>query len=161
MVKNDITLPREFVMIGRGITLIEDTGKKLDPNFNAAEELKKLSRKIIVNKYKPERIAKVGLNYLLQLEHLAKDLPDTINSTLSKLEEGDIEVKVRLADISEIANQLSVALILASLILGSSLALLSDVGPTLFDIPLLGLIGFLFSAILGGFLVIEYMLERD
>ena len=161
MVKNDITLPREFVMIGRGITLIEDTGKKLDPNFNAAEELKTLSRKIIVNKYKPERLAKVGLNYLLQLEHLAKDLPDTINSTLSKLEEGDMEVKIRLADVNELANQLSVALILASLILGSSLALLTDIGPRLFDIPILGLVGFVFSAILGGFLVLEYMLERD
>ena len=45
--------------------------------------------------------------------------------------------------------------------MGSSLALLTDVGPTLFDIPLLGLIRFVFSAILGGFLVIEYMLERD
>ena len=161
MVKNDITLPREFVMIGRGITLIEDTGKKLDPNFNAAEALKTLSRKIIVNKYKPERLAKVGLNYLLQLEHLAKDLPDTINSTLSKLEEGDMEVKIRLADVNELANQLSVALILASLILGSSLALLTDIGPRLFDIPILGLVGFVFSAILGGFLVLEYMLERD
>ena len=97
----------------------------------------------------------------MQLEHLAKDLPDTINSTLAKLEEGDMEVKIRLADVNELANQLSVALILASLILGSSLALLTDIGPRLFDIPILGLVGFVFSAILGGFLVLEYMLERD
>lgn len=161
MVKNNVVLPREFVMIGRGIALIEDTGKKLDPQFNAASELKKLSRKIVINKYKPERLAKVSLNYLLQLEHLAKDLPDTINNTISKIEEGDIEVNLKHEGISELANQLSVSLILSALIMGSSLALLTDVGPTLFDIPLLGLVGFVFSAILGGFLVIEYMLERD
>ena len=65
MVENNIALPREFVMIGRGIALIEDTGKKLDPTFNAAEELKKLSRKIVINKYKPERIAKSSINYRL------------------------------------------------------------------------------------------------
>ena len=161
MVKNNIILPREFVMIGRGISLIEDTGKKLDPQFNAATELKKLSRKIVLNKYKPRRLTIASLNYLLQLEHLAKDLPDTINSTISKIEEGNIEINLKHAEISELANQLSVSLILSALILGSSLALLRDVGPTLYDIPLLGLIGFLFSAILGGFLVIEYMLERD
>lgn len=161
MVKNNVTLPREFVMIGRGIALIEDTGKKLNPSFNAATELKKLSKDIVINKYKPGRLARVSMNYLLQLEHLAKDLPDTINNTISKLEEGNIEVNLKHAGISELANQLSVSLILSALILGSSLALLSDVGPTLFEIPLLGLVGFVFSALLGGFLVVEYMLERD
>lgn len=29
MIKNNIVLPKEFVMIGRGIAIIEDTGKKL------------------------------------------------------------------------------------------------------------------------------------
>ena len=147
MVKNNVILPREFVMIGRGITIIEDTGKKLDPEFNAATELKKLSRKIVLNKYKPRRLTSASLNYLLQLEHLAKDLPDTINSTISKIEEGNIEINLKHAEISELANQLSVSLILSALILGSSLALLRDVGPTLYDIPLLGLFGFLFSRI--------------
>ena len=47
MIKHNIQLPREFVMIGRGMALIEDTGMKLDPEFNAVTELKKLSRKIM------------------------------------------------------------------------------------------------------------------
>ncbi|MBQ9160427.1 MAG: AarF/ABC1/UbiB kinase family protein [Methanobrevibacter sp.] len=161
MIKNNVILPREFVMIGRGIALIEDTGKKLDPNFNAATELKKLSRKIIINKYKPKRLSKVTIDYLLQLEHLAKDLPDTINRTISKIEEGDIEVKLKHEGISALANQLSVSLILSALIIGSSLAILADKGPKLFDIPALGLVGFVFSAVLGAFLVIEYMIERE
>lgn len=160
MVKNNVVLPREFVMIGRGIALIEDTGKKLDPQFNAATELKKLSKKIIVNKYKPSKVAKTSLNYLLQLEHLAKDLPDTINSTISKIEEGNIEVNLKHEGISELTNQLSVSLILSALIVGSSLAILADKGPSLFDIPILGLVGFIFSAVLGAYLVIEYMIER-
>ena len=58
-------------------------------------------------------------------------------------------------------NQLSVSLILSALIIGSSLALSARVGPALYEIPILGLIGFVFSAVLGAFLVIEYMIERD
>ena len=160
MIKNNVVLPKEFVMIGRGIALIEDTGKKLDPNFNAAEELKKLSNKIITNKFKPTRLVKNGINYLLQIEHLAKDLPDTVNNTISKLEEGEIEVKLKHEGISELVNQISVAMIIAALIVGSSLALLADAGPRLFDIPALGLVGFVFSAVLGGYLVIRYMMEK-
>lgn len=161
MIKHEVTLPREFIMIGRGITLIEDAGMKLDPEFNAATELKKLSRKIVINKYKPERLAKVGMNYLLQIEHLAKDLPDTINNTISKIEEGDIEVKIKLKDISELTNQLSVSLIVSALVVGSSLAILSEKGPQLWGIPALGLIGFVFSAVLGIYLVIAYMVDRE
>ncbi|MEE1133954.1 MAG: AarF/ABC1/UbiB kinase family protein [Methanobrevibacter sp.] len=161
MIKHEVNIPREFVMIGRGIALIEDTGRKLDPEFNAASELKKLSRKIVINKYKPERLIKVGMNYLLQLEHLAKDLPDTINNTISKLEEGDIEVNIKLQDISELTNQLSVSLILSALIVGSSLAILADKGPQLWGVPAIGLIGFVFSAVLGAYLIIKYMIEND
>lgn len=161
MIKNNVVLPREFIMIGRGIALIEDTGKKLDPEFNAATELKKLSRKIIINKYKPERLAKVGINYMLQLEHLAKDLPDTINNTISKLEEGEMEVNLKHQGISELTNQLSVSLIVSALIVGSSLTIMSNTGPSLFGISALGLIGFVCSALLGAYLVIAYMIERE
>ncbi|MBQ8016734.1 MAG: AarF/ABC1/UbiB kinase family protein [Methanobrevibacter sp.] len=161
MVKNNVILPREFVMIGRGIALIEDTGKKLNPKFNAATELKKLSNKIILNKYKPDRVAKTSLNYFLQLEHLAKDLPDTINKTISKLEEGELEVNLKHMGIGELTNQLSVSLIISAIIVGSSLAILADKGPTLFDIPIIGLFGFVFSAVLGAYLVIQYMIERE
>lgn len=161
MIKNNVVLPKEFVMIGRGIALIEDTGKRLDPEFNAAEELKKLSNKIITNKFKPKRIVKSGINYLLQLEHLAKDLPDTVNNTISKLEGGDIEVKIKLEGMSDLVNQISVVLIIVALIIGSSLALLANVGPRMFDVPALGLVGFVFSAVLGGYLVIKYMMETE
>ena len=161
MIKHEVTLPKEFIMIGRGISLIEDAGRKLDPEFNAATELKKLSRKIVINKYKPERLVKVAMNYLLQIEHLAKDLPDTINNTISKIEEGNFEVNIKLKDISELTNQLSVSLIVSALIVGSSLAILSEKGPQLWGIPALGLIGFVFSAVLGIYLVIEYMIERE
>lgn len=161
MIKNNVVLPKDFVMIGRGITLIEDTGKKLDPNFNAAEELEKLSHQIIVNKYKPKRMTQVGLNYLLQMEHLAKDLPDTIRNTANKLEEGDIEVRLKHEEISQLTNQLSVALIISSLIIGSSLAIVGGAGPKIFEISAIGFVGFAFSAVLGAFLIIEYMIERD
>ena len=161
MIKNNIQLPKEFVMIGRGITLIEDTGMKLDPDFNAITELKKLSKKIILQKYSPTRLARVSSNYILQIEHLAKDLPTTLNNMLLKLEEGNLSVKLKHESISEIMNQLSISLILSALIIGSSLAILSDKGPKVFDVSILGLIGFVFSAALGIFLVIQFMIRDD
>ncbi|MBE6486708.1 MAG: hypothetical protein E7Z85_07715 [Methanosphaera stadtmanae] len=86
MIKHNIILPREFVMIGRGFILLEDTGSRLDPYFNLTTELEKFAKKMISQKFSAGNIASVGLNYIVEIEHLLKDLPDKLNSTLNKLD---------------------------------------------------------------------------
>ena len=86
MIKHNIILPREFVMIGRGFILLEDTGSRLDPYFNLTTELEKFAKKMISQKFSAGNIASGGLNYIVEIEHLLKDLPDKLNSTLNKLD---------------------------------------------------------------------------
>lgn len=158
MIKHGVTLPNEFVMIGRGVALIEDTGEHLDPEFNAAAALEKLSKKMIRNKFTPSNIAKGSYNYLLDVEHLLKDLPDRVNSTITKIEEGEIEVNLNITGLTELKNQLSAALIIAALIMGSSLSILADKGPKMFDISAIGFFGFILSAVLGLYIILKYII---
>ena len=44
---------------------------------------------------------------MLQIEHLAKDLPTTLNNMLSKLEEGNKKVEDSLVDIEKMASQMT------------------------------------------------------
>ena len=140
-------------MIGRGIALIEDTGNKLDPEFNAAEELKKLSYQIVTQRFNPTNIATGSLNYVMEVEHLLKDLPDRINSTLNKIEKGEIEVNINHTGLDSFKNQLSISLILSALIIGSSLTIVADKGPKMFDTSAIGFIGFVISAILALYVI--------
>ena len=158
MVKNNIVLPREFVMIARGLTLIEESGKKLNPDFDTADELKEISKKIVLHKASPQRLIKVGSSYLLDIGHLAKNLPNTVNNTLSKLEDGEMTIKIKHEGISEISKQMTTAIIIAALIVGSSLVLFSDKGPEFIEIPVLGLIGYVVSFALGIYLVVQYLM---
>ena len=158
MIKHNISMPREFVMIGRGLALVEESGKKLNPEFDTAKELKRLSKKIVTHKLSPSRLVKVGYNHLLELGHLTKGLPTTVNSTLSKLEGGEITLKLKLEGINEISKQLTTAIIIAALIVGSSLALFADKGPAFIDIPLLGLFGYVISFALGMYLVVQFIM---
>ena len=160
MVKHDVTLPREFVMIGRGVALIEDIGYNLNKNFNATEALKRLSKQLIIKKFNPINIATGSFNYLLEVEHLLKDLPDRINSTLNKVEKGELEIKMKHEGISEFKNQMSASLIIAALIIGSSLTILANNGPKIFDISAIGFLGFAFSAILGAYVVVKYVIRE-
>lgn len=159
MVKHGVNLPREFVMIGRGVALIEDIGYQLNPQFNATEALQRLSKELVREKLNPVNIATGSLNYLLEVEHLLKDLPDRVNSTLYKLEKGDLEVNMKHEGLDGFKNQISASLILSALIIGSSLTILADNGPKIFDISAVGFIGFVISAILGIFIVARYVLN--
>ena len=47
---------------------------------------------------------------------------------------------------------------MAALIVGSSLALFADKGPTILKIPVLGLIGYIISFALGIYLVVQYIM---
>lgn len=51
-------------------------------------------------------------------------------------------------------NRISISMILSALLIGSSLVILSDKGFMIFGLPFLGIIGFIFSAILGLWLII-------
>ena len=157
MISHNIILPREFVMIGRGILLIEEAGNKLDPHFNLTGELEKFAKDMIKTKFEPGNLVGGGFNYIVEIEHLLKDLPDRINSTLDKVEKGELELNMNHTGLDDLKNQLSISLIVAAFLVGSSIAILADKGPKIWDISAIGFIGFLFSAIFGAFLVIKYV----
>ena len=157
MMNHNVKLPREFVLIVRGITLIEETGQKLDPEFDTVQELKKLAKKIILKKMSPKTLGSDGLNYALEMKHLFKNFRGRLSNTLYQIEDGDITVNLKHDSVDRITNKLSFSLIISALIVGSSLAILSDKGPKLLDIPMLGLVGFVFSALLGIYVIFKFM----
>ena len=157
MITHNIILPREFVMIGRGIILIEEAGDKLDPHFNLTGELEKFAKDMIKSKFEPGNLVGGGFNYIVEIEHLLKDLPDRLNSTLDKVEKGELELNMNHTGLDDLKNQLSISIIVAALLVGSSIAILADKGPKLWDISAIGFAGFVFSAVLGAYLIIKYI----
>ena len=167
MIAHNIILPREFVMIGRGIILIEDSGEKLVPGFNITAELEKFAKKMIKNKFSKDNIISGGFNYIVEIEHLIKDLPDRINATLNQLENGDLEINLKHGGLDDLKNILSLSLILAALIVGTALVLAatilaSAVYRTSTGVPLeyiysISLFGFILSLIIGIYIVFKYL----
>ena len=51
------------------------------------------------------------------------------------------------------------AIIIAALLIGSSLVMLIDVGPRFYEMPVLGFVGFTISLALGVFTVVRYFIE--
>jgi len=56
-----------------------------------------------------------------------------------------------------VSNRISFAIVLASLIIGSSLIILSGIPPKWHDIPIIGLIGFLLAGVMGFWLLLSIL----
>ena len=159
MQKYDVKLPNEFVLMARGLSMVENLGLRLDPNIDVVAILKPFARKLMVQRYNPFKMANNAKNSFFTFEHVLRSLPSLISKTIYKIEEGEVTVNIEVKHISEIANQLSLAIIIAALLVGSSLVMLVDVGPRFYGMPVLGFVGFTISLALGVFTVLRYFIE--
>ena len=159
MQKFDVRLPNEFVLMARGLSMVENTGLRLDPEIDVVALLKPFARKLMVQRYNPLKMASNAKNSFFAFEHVLRALPSLISKTIYKVEEGEVTVNIEVKHISEIANQLSLAIIIAALLIGSSLVMLIEVGPRVYGMPVLGFVGFTISLALGVFTVVRYFIE--
>ncbi|MCK9152309.1 ABC1 kinase family protein [Methanobacterium alcaliphilum] len=157
MRKYHISLPSEFVLLARGIAMLEETGQRLDPQFNTTKILQPMARKILHEKLTPFKLIDFIKDNLFEFEHLLKIVPRTFTKTLYRLEEGKIQIEIEHKDLDRISNKISIALILSALLIGSSLIMQTDKGILILGFPFLGIIGFIISAILGLMLILSVL----
>ena len=160
MRKYHIFMPRELVLLARGIGMVEETGEKLDPSFNAVEVGKPIVKKVVEKKFSPLNFVDYVKKNVIEMEHILKNIPLTVTKTLYKLEEGEIRIKIEHEGLERITNKLSIALILSALLIGSSMIMTTDNGIYLIKFPYLGVSGFVISAILAIFLVVSIIRDR-
>lgn len=135
MAKYKIRLPKDFILLGRVLTMAEDLGRKLDPTFNGISLAQPLITKIIKKKLSPLRVLDYQTQYLFEIEHLLKDLPQIMNRVLYRIESGEIKFDLQYKEMDKLTskietmvNRVALALIISSLIIGSSLILQTDKG---------------------------------
>ncbi len=161
--KYQARVPPEFTLIARAVLLIEQVAYSLDPEFDATAIFKPMVKKLLLKKFEPINLSEFLKDNLYEFEHLVKNLPRNINGFIAKVEQGEIEVKFSqktTEDIERTSNKLVVAIIIAALLLGSSWIIQINKGPMIFDMPLLGFLGFTASGLLGLGLIIYILRYR-
>ena len=155
MRKYNVQIPGEISLLIRGVTLVEDTGERLDPNFNPVEEFKPMARSVMRKKISPSRTIDFIKDNIFEVEHLMKILPQGLSKILYRFEEGKINIEVEHKGLERISNKLSTALILAALLIGSAIIMQTDKG------VFLGIIGFIISMVLGIGMVLSILKYKE
>lgn len=160
-IKYHIKMPAEFALLGKSLITIEGIGIELDPDFNLAEIAKPYAKDVILERKSPQRLFTKLLNDSSELYNLMILIPRQLSKTLKKMEKGIFKLEFQHRGLENLinaldksANRLSYSLILAAIIVGSSLIMQTDKGPLFMGFPVIGVLGFLIAAILGLGLVI-------
>jgi len=161
-IKYHIRIPVEFALLGKSLLTIEGIGLVLDPHFNLAEIAKPYAQDLILERKSPQRFILKLLNDLAELYNLIILIPKQLSKTLKKMEEGVFKLEFQhrglenlITALDRSTNRLAYSLILAAIIIGSSLIMQTDKGPHFMGFPVIGVLGFLIAGILGlGFIII-------
>ncbi|MEA3465542.1 MAG: AarF/ABC1/UbiB kinase family protein [Thermodesulfobacteriota bacterium] len=160
--RHRLVIPPDLFLMIKAMSTVEGVGRKLDPDLDVVEQGTPFIKRIQMNRINPRRVGKDVVKSGSDLFHLLKDIPREVRSILKMARQGRIKMEFEhrglepmLASHDRISNRLSFAIVLASLIIGSSLIVLSGIPPQWHEIPIIGLAGFLFAGCMGVWLLIS------
>ena len=159
-----LKVPRDFYLLAKALVTIEGVGRELNPDFNAVEHAEPFAKKSIVARMGPRRLIEDFYHSATEASLLMRDLPAEAREMLTLIKQGEAKIKFEhrgldpmLKTFEQANNRMVFAIVLASLVIGSALIVLSGVPPKWHEIPVIGIIGFLGAGIMGFWLLFSIL----
>lgn len=159
--EHHLGLPSDMALLIKAFITLEGMGRSLDPDFHMTAEALPMLRQVIRARYTPKEVASRAWQTLRRTLAVAEQLPHDVSRLLRNARRGRVHVGIELHHLRRVGNQvdraanrLAMALIIAALIIGSSIVMTVQGGPTLFGLPAFGFLGFA-GAFVGGLWLIR------
>ena len=156
-----LRIPPDIFLMIKALSAVEAVGRKLDPEFDLIAHATPFIKRVKLERFAPQRISSDVsdmMSRLLQfLQQFPKDLMDLSGMIREQrlsfqLEHKGLETLLSTQD--QTSNRMSFAIIIAALIIGSALIVISEIPPLVFGISLIGIIGYLVAAVMGIWLLV-------
>jgi ubiquinone biosynthesis protein len=154
--QHHLMLPADLALLIKAFVSLEGMGRELDPDFDIAGEAMPMLEQLLRARYTPSALIKRGGRAVGEALSLIAGLPHDLSRLLRAARRGRLEIHIDVTNLRHVGNQLDsaanrmvVGIVVAALIVGSSIVMTVPGGPSLFGLPILGLFGFI-SAVIGG-----------
>ncbi|MDR4497764.1 MAG: AarF/UbiB family protein [Candidatus Scalindua sp.] len=146
----------DLFLLAKTVLTIESVGKRLYPEFNMAVQAKPFVESLLKSRYSPKKIAKEIRKFAKELNRLKNSLPKDINLILNKIKKGTLKIDFEhkglenlILHMDKVSNRIAFSVIIAALVIGSSIIMQTDKGSLFLGFPVLGIIGYLVASVLG------------
>ena len=159
---NNIHMPKDITLLIKGLMTIQGVIATLDKDINIMD----VAIPYMKNSLMDEKLKSLDMMKVLEKLYttvkanmsLSVKLLDLINQALSgklKLQMDFKDGKESINELNKMINRLVFGLIVAGLVVSSSLVIAANVGPKIYGISLIGITGYLGAAIAGFWLLIS------
>lgn len=162
-----LTLPPDLTLLTKSLISLEGMGRQLDPEFDLVTEFSPFLNRALLARYAPDVLAKKGWQLVAGGLDILTGLPQDLRHLLRSARSGRLQVHVDVTRLQHFGNQLdraasrlTMGVVVAALIIGSSIVMTVEHGPELLGLPLFGLLGFIGAAIAGIWLLISIRRSR-
>ncbi len=155
---HQVHMLRQFLLAFRAFVIVESVAISLDVRFNMLSALQAYAPGLLVRQLLPDMTEAFPGAYrgLFTLRRALTGLPVALTHALQQMVKGELTITVANTDMGDISNhldrasnRLSLSLIIAAVVIGSSLVMAFHTGPHYEGIPVLGLIGYSVASVLG------------
>ena len=157
-----IVLPPDLALLFKALISLEGLGRRLDPDFHLVEYLTPFVKRVIVSRYEPKALGRRMRHGVSDALGMLGSIPSDLTRLIRDARRGRMRVEFDLKrldhfghQIDRSANRLTLGVVTAALIVGSSIVMTVRGGPELFGLPLFGVLGFLAACINAVWLVVS------
>jgi len=158
--ENELIVPAELAMLAKTLLNLDGITRKLDPNYDPQRVIREYSQELMAQKLKQKFEPQNFYPALLDLNQLILDLPHRSREILDLTAGGKLTFGIKLtqaeeflAGIHKIANRITVGLVIAALLVASSLMMRGY--------PLVAVVGYVLAAVAGMYLIVStFIVDR-
>jgi len=151
-----LRIPPSIYLLVKALMAIERVAVVLNPRIDFAHEMRPYATELLARQFNPKHIAREVFDSLKEYYRLLKEFPSDINDIISRIKEGRFKTQIEVKGIEPLmehidsaSNRVSIAIVLAALIIGASI--ISQWEHTRW----VGTVVFLLSGIFGFWLLIK------
>ena len=154
---NGLSLPPDLALMIKAFLTLEGMGRQLDPDFDMAGAARPFLQRVVLQRYSPRTLLKRGRRTALDAMELVGDLPRELRRLLRTARRGRLHMQVEVTSlkafgeqVDRAANRLTMGVITAALVVGSSIVMNSAGGGVSSRWLLaLGVLGFVGAGLIG------------
>ncbi len=147
IIAHGLKVPTHFFLFAKSMVTLEGVVHKLDPELDEFAIAKPFLFKAVAKSFDPMKFGEKAMNSVYELGNYMEEFPRDLKNAIRKINRGEVKVDLThkgidpiMHTVHRVTKQLVTAFIIAALIIGSSLFIVSGIGPLWDGFSIIGIV---------------------
>jgi len=162
--RHHLRIPPDLFLMMKALGTVEGVALMLDPEFDMITQTTPFIEAVKLERFRPEKIASDFFRLGSDLFQFMHQFPGDLIEISRLIKQRRLLVKIEhiglenmLSTHDQTSNRISFSIIIAALLIGSALIIISAIPPLFYGISLIGIIGFLTATVMGLWLLVAIL----